>query len=247
MTRTPVAIPVDNDYILAHLTLAIVGRERSDSNFPHHEAFRSPGLSLRFGISTCPELRVITEDPTNSESPTTTNVKDSIEAEKKPNLAQEALDLTVRLGRITKWTGAKSQEAIVLSNSIETALRKLSPELPPKFGRKCAVVLRVDTYLPSSSMSDSQEEVELYIIKDGDVWKVDDGQLEALLSLVSYSVWAAEQHNCSEAETDRGKSSVRSGPSGHLTKESNSEDSQTIGWLRAKAPDSRIYDMIIGT
>ena len=251
MTKTPVAIPVDNDYIIAHLTLAIVGRERSDSKFPHHEAFRSPGLSLRFGITTCPKLRVITEEPTNSESRSTTKVQDSTKAEKKPNLAQEALNLRVRLGRITKWTGAKSQEAIVLSNSVETALRMLNPRLPAEFGKKCAVVLQVDTYrtmsyLPSSSEPHFQEEVELYIIKDGDVWKVDDGQLEALLSLVSYSVWAAEQNKRSQAETNRGKSLARSESSGHPTKESSFEDSQSIGWLRAKAPDSRIYDIIIG-
>ena len=268
MTKTPVAIPANNDYILAHLTLAIVGRDPSDSIFPHHEAFRSPGLLLRFGISTCPKLRAIVEEPTNSESPPTTNVQDNskslppmnvqdnskslppmnvqgnsesppitnisdnlesppttivqsdsesppitnvqdksesppttnvqdnsesppttnvqdpTEKKKGPNLAQEALNLRVRLGRITKWAGAKSQEAIVLSNSIETAVRRLSPRLPAEYGKKCAVVLLVDTYLQSTSKPDSQEEVELYIIKDGDVWKVDDGQLEALLSLV---------------------------------------------------------------
>lgn len=332
MTKTPVAIPVDNDYILAHLTLVIVGRGPSDSIFPHHEAFRSPGLSLGFGISTCPELRVKTEEPTNLELPSTTNVQDSTEAEKEPNptgepvksespsttnvqdlteaerkpnpigepmksesqsttnaqdsteaekkpnptrepinsespstnnvqdspeaekkinLAQEALNLRVRLGRITKWTGARSQEAIVLSNSIETALRKLGPRLPEEFGKKCAVVLPVDThqnipYLTSTSKSDSREEVELYLVKDDDIWKVDDGQLEALLSLVSYSVWAAKQNKRSEVETDSRKSQARSEPSEHLTKDSTSEDSQTIGWLRAKAPDSRIYDIIVG-
>ena len=168
-------------------------------------------------------------------------------AEKELNLAQEALNLRIRLGRIMKWTGAKTQEAIVLSNSIETALRKLSPRLPDNFGKKCAVVLRVDTYLPSTSKPDSQDEVELYIIKDGDVWKVDDGQLEALLSLVSYSVWAAKQNKRTEAETDRGKILPHSKSSAHVTKESNLEDSQTIGWLRTKAEDSRIYDIIVGT
>ena len=304
MTKTPVAITANNDYILAHLTLAIVGRGLSDSIFPHHEAFRSPGLLLRFGISTCPKLRAIMEEPTNSESspatnvqensesppttniqgnsesppitniqdnsesppttivqsdsesppitnvqdksesPPTTNVQDPTEDKKRPNLAQEALNLRVRLGRITKWAGAKSQEAIVLSNSIETAVRKLSPRLPAEYGKKCAVVLLVDTYLQSTSKPDSQEEVELYIIKVGDVWKVDDGQLEALLSLVSYSAWAAKQNKRSGAEPDRVKSSESSA---YLTKESSPEDSQTNGWLHAKAPDSRIYDIIVGT
>ena len=146
-----------------------------------------------------------------------------------------------------KWTGAKSQEAIILSNSIETALRKLSPRLPENCGKKFAVVLRVDTYLPSTSKPDSQEEVELYINKDGDVWKVDDGQLEALLSLVSYSVWAAKQNERGEAETDSGEILSHSRSSAHLTREPNLEDSQTIGWLRTKAQDSRIYDIIVGT
>lgn len=247
MTKTPVAVPADNDYILAHLTMAIVGRARNDSKFPHHDAFRSPGLSLRFGITTCPKLKIITEESTTSESRSTSNVQHSIEG---PNLAQEALNLRVRLGRITKWTGAKSQEAIVLSNSIETALGTLNPRLPAEYGKKCAVVLRVDTYrtmpfLPSSSEPVSQE-VKLYIFKDGDTWKVDDGQLEALLSLVSYSVWAAKQNRRRLVETNEGRSLAHSESLGHLTEESDFEESQSIGWLRAKAPESRIYDIIIG-
>ena len=180
----------------------------------------------------------------NSESPPTTNVQDPTEKKKGPNLAQEALNLRVRLGRITKWAGAKSQEAIVLSNSIETAVRRLSPRLPAEYGKKCAVVLLVDTYLQSTSKPDSQEEVELYIIRVGDIWKVDDGQLEALLSLVSYSAWAAKQNKRSGAEPDRVKSSESPA---YLTKESSPEDSQTNGWLHAKTPDSRIYDIIVGT
>ena len=39
----------------------------------------------------------------------------------------------------------------------------------------------------STSMPDSRKEVELYNFKNDDRWNVDDGLLEALLSLVSYS------------------------------------------------------------
>ena len=255
MTKTPVAIPVDNDYILDHLTLAIVGRGRSDSKFPHPEAFGPPEVSLRFGVTTYPKFRAITESkskgqvqprsghshqansgPTNSESRPTTNVQDSKEAEKNPNPAQEALNLRVRLGRITKWTGVKSQQAIVLSNSIETALKRLSPKLPEHFGEKWPVILRVDTYRSMQHMPpiSTLEEVELYITKDCGKWKVDDSQLEALLSLVSYSGWTAEQNKRNQEGTDR------------ETYLERVKDSRSIGWLRAKAPGSQIYDTIVG-
>ena len=309
MTKTPVAIPVDNnDHILDQLTLAIVGRGGSGDEFPHPKAFLSPELSLRLAVATYPKFRAISEsktkdqvqprsghpnqafsqpadpgsqpsinlhdskeateskpedeiqprsehlgssEPKNSVTQHSTNVQDSREAEKKPNVAQQALDLRVRLGRITKWTGPNFQEAIVLANSIETALRTLSPKLLAKFGKKCAVVLRIDIYrirpyLSSTSTPVSQEEVDLYIVKDGDVWKVDDGQLEALLSLVSYSVWAADQTKRSQDDTNRGKSLARSESSGHFTKESSVEDSQSTGWLRAKALDLQIYDQVVG-
>lgn len=108
------------------------------------------------------------------------------------------------------WT---SEEAIILSNPIGIALKKLSPHLPAEFGKKYAVVFQIDTYrtkphAPPTSMSDSQEEesrivkeeVELYIMRDGDKWKVDDAQLEAPLSLASYSAWADEQTKVSREE-----------------------------------------------
>ena len=296
MTKTPIAIPVDNnDHILDQLTLAIVGRGRSDTEFPHPKALRSPELSLGFAISTSPEFRARTKsnskdqvqprsehpnqaysepadpgsqpsvnlqdskeateskpeneiqprsehldqgklEPANSVAQHSTNVQDSKGPPKKPNLAQQALDLRVRLGRITKWTGPKAREAILLSNSIEAALGALSPELPAQFGKECAVVLRVDTYRNMQRVSPISipEEVELYITKDRGRWKVDDSQLEALLSLVSYTVWTAE-HSKRDQESSR-----------HLTKESSVKDSRSIGWLRAKAPDSRMYDIIVG-
>ena len=86
--------------------------------------------------------------------------------------------------------------------------------------------------------------MELYIIKDRGNWKVNDSQLEALLSLVSYSVWAAEQSKRKQ-ETDKGKSPARSESSRHLTTEPSVKDNRSIGWLRAKAPDSRIYDQVV--
>ena len=385
MTKTPVAVAVDNnDYILDHLTLAIVDRGRSDSKFPNPEGFRSRGLFFAFGVTTYPKFRAVPEseyehqvqqesehldqgrfrssgfpgvdrgldhrdikekirilefrrerqvrrrkenldsnrpkftyedaetranvrtrvaitgsydntslfrsdldirlrsessspaslestdsssesgdevqprsghsnqaniEPADPGSQCSTNLRGSKEAGKKPNLAQQALNLRVRLGRITKWPGAKSDEAIVLSNSIETALERLSPKLPAEFGDEWPVILQIDTYrtmpyMPSTSMPDSREEVELYIIKDGDKWKVDDGQLEALLSLVSYSAWAAEQNKIKQEGTDRGKSLSRSKSSGRLIKESSVEESRSVGWLRAKAPDSQIYDQV---
>ena len=263
MNKTPVAVPVNNDYILDNLALAIVGKGPTGSKFPNPEALREPGLSLAFGVTATPKLRAITKaeskdkrqsggrysnrgnvQPVNPVSQPFNNVKPSTEVETKPSLAQQALDLRVRLGRLTRWTGAKSQEAINLSNSIEAALERLSPQLPAEFGGKCAVVLQVNTYrnIPHAF----REEVELYIIKDGDRWKVDDSQLEALLSLVSYSAWVAEQNRRSREETDRGKSLAHLDSSGHHINEQSIEDSRSIGWIRAKAPESQIYHKVFG-
>lgn len=93
-------------------------------------------------------------------------------------------------------------------------------------------------------MPDSQEEVELYIIKDGDKWKVDDGQLEALLSLVSYSAWAAEQNKIKQEGTDRLKGLARSKSSGRLFAGLSVEQTRSIGRLRAKAEGSQKYDQV---
>ena len=270
MIETPGNILVDNDYILDQLTLGIVDNRQSDAKSPNPEAFRTPRLSFAFGVTTIPKLRAVTKSESedevqprsgqsnraNSERANprlqpSIDVQHPNEPEKEPNLAQQALNLRVRLGRITKWTGPKSQEAIVLSNSIETALERLNPELPAEIGGKCAVVLRVDIHrimpnVPATSMPGSQEEVELYIIQESKKWKVDDAQLEALLSLVSYSAWAAEQNRRNQEETDREKSAAGLESSEHSSKDQSVGSSRSIGWLRAKAPDSQIYHRVVG-
>ncbi len=236
MTKTPVGILVHNDYILDHMSLAIVGQGP--------EPFRSPRLSISFGVNTIPKLRCTTNLPS-------INLQHSNEPEKGPNLAQQALDLRVRLGRLTKWTGPKHQEAIKLSNSIETALERLNFSRESELGERYAVVLGVDTYrtmpyVPPTSVPGSQEKVELYLNKTRNKWKVDDAQLEALLSLVSYHAWAAEHKRWNTGETDRGKNTARLEPWGQRTKEKSHENSRSIGWLRAKAPESRIYAKVVG-
>ena len=57
MNKTPVAVPVNNDYILDNLALAIVGK--GGSKFPNPEALRAPGLLLAFGVNNIPKLRAI--------------------------------------------------------------------------------------------------------------------------------------------------------------------------------------------
>ena len=228
MTKTPVGILVHNDYILDHMSLGIVGQGI--------EPFRWPRLSISFGVNAIlPKLRCKTNLPS-------INLQHSNEPTRGPNLAQQALDLRVRLGRLTKWTGPKHQEAIKLANSIETALERLNLSLDSELGERYAVVLVVDTYLtmPPICTRGSQEEVELYLNKTRDKWKVDDAQLEALLSLISYHVWAAEHETWNTGETDRLE------PWGQRTKEQSHENSRSIGWLRAKAPKSRIYAKVVG-
>ena len=263
MNKTPVAVPVNNDYILDNLALAIVGNEPSGSKFPNSEAIRTPGLSLAFGVTDMPKLRAITKakpkhqgqsegrysnranvQPVNLVAQPFNNVQSSTKIDMKPSLAQQALDLRVRLGRLTRWTGAKSQEAINLSNSIEAALERLSPQLPAEYGAKCAVVLQVNTY--RNTPHAFREEVELYIVKDGDRWKVNDAYLEALLSLVSYSAWVAEQNRRTRDETDKGEYLARLNFSGLSIKEQSIEDCRSTGWLRAKAPESQIYHRVLG-
>ena len=84
------------------------------------------------------------------------------------------------------------------------------------------------------------------IIKDGDKWKVDDAELEALLSLVSYSAWAAEQNKRNQEDKQKRESTVHLESSGHRTKEQNVENSRSIGWLRTKVSDSQIYLQVVG-
>ncbi|KAL9034418.1 MAG: hypothetical protein Q9214_007051 [Letrouitia sp. 1 TL-2023] len=225
MTKTPAAVPANKDYILDYLTLAIVANGSSGSEFPTKEAFRSPRLSFAFGVAPAPELR-------------------AIEAEKKLSLAQKALNLRVRLGHITKWTGPKSQEAIILSNSIEAAFQRMY-----RGSGKYTVVLQINTcqtmlyapptsrpgfqqqvesYVPPASMPSSQEEVELKITCEGGKWKVDDAELEALLSLVSYSAWAADQDN----KKNKGGSPAHTDyEEGSRTERQISLGNDRIGWL----------------
>lgn len=152
-----------------------------------------------------------------------------------------------------KWTRLIFEEAIILPNSIEIALEKPSPHLPAEFGKKCAVVFQIDTFrtIPhappiSGELRIMKEEVELYILREGDKWKVDDAQLEALLSLVSYSAWAHEQKKRSREEKQKREDTEHLESPGHRTEEQNVENSQSIGWLRAKALDSQIYDKVVG-
>ena len=279
MTKTPIAIQVNNDYILDHLTLALVDKKPSDSKFPNLKAFESPRLFFAFGVNTVPELKAITSESegqvqsksghsnraslesASSGSEPPVNMQRSTEAKKKLSLAQQALNLRVRLGHITKWTGPKSQEAIILSNTIESALENLSPRI--LYG-KYAVVLQinifrtmqyapptsrpgsqqqVESYVSSASMPSSQEEVELKLTHEGGKWKVDDAELEALLSLVAYSAWTADQDN----------KKYRGGTPAHTD---HAEDPRTerqvtlgndsIGWLREKSYTLQMYDIIIG-
>lgn len=234
MNKTPVAVPVNNDYILDNLALAIVGKGPNVSKFPNPEALRAPGLSLAFGITATPKLR----------AKLSTNVQPLNEVETKPSLAQQALDLRVKLGHLTKWTGPKCQGAINLANSIEAALERLRPQLPKEFGIKRVVVLQVTTYrnIPHAF----REEAELGISKVRDRWKVNDAQLEALMSLVSYSTWLAEQNRRNRKETDRGKILERRDSSGNCINEKSIEDSRPVGWLRAKPPESQTYHTVFG-
>ena len=257
LTKTPVAIQVDNDYILDHLTLAIVGGKSSGSEFPDPKALRTPGLSLAFGVTTTPKLQPSQKPESKDQMQQksgTSNLADSVE--KKPSLAQQAINLRARLSRITEWVGPRSQEAIILSNSIETVFERLSPRLP--FGKECAVVFQIDTCraildAPPTSMPGfpekvklEEEEVELKITEDGGKWKVDDAEVEALLSLISYSAWAAEKDKNLEGK-QRKKSLAHSESLGDLRFKGQSvEKNRFTGRLGAKALDSQTYDKIVG-
>ena len=271
MTKTPIAVPVNKDHILDHLTLAIVGKGSGGFGFLNEKTFRSPGLSLAFSVSSAPKLEAIPvfpsetqtqprSEPANRErvklagsrSQPSVNPQISTEAGTEHGYAQRALDLRVRLGHLTKWRGSYSQEAITLSNSIEITLERLDPRLAWEFGEKRAVVLPIDiktsrqVHMPiSRNEVGSQEEVKLHIAKDSDKWKVDDAQLEALLSLISYSAWAAEQGKKNAEKLNR-QDMMNSKSSGYRIREQNMESSRSIGWLRAKPPDSRTYETVVG-
>lgn len=253
MTKTPVAVPINDEYILDSLTLAMIGKGPSGYESPNTEAFRSPGLSFAFGVTTAPTLRAIPKPEFSGQvqprgEPSNRAVL--AEVRNQPTLAQQALNLRVRLGLITEWSGTKSQEAIILSNSIDTALKRLNFDRPR--AEKCVVVLNINTYRRSpyarwSSMVDVLEEVELTMTKDGDKWRVDEAELEALLALVSYSARTAEEHEWSHEEKHKREGSTRSDSSRHQCTEAQTmENNRSIGWLRAKVPDAQIYDVVVG-
>lgn len=267
MTKTPGAVPVDNNYLLDHLTVAMISRGPNGPNGSNDfkssvsGAFHSPGLLFAFGVQTIPQLRAIPDlendasppgakpEGLSSGSQPSVSGQRSKEASNGPNLAQQALNLRVRLGQITKWTGAYREEAIMLSDSIETALKRLHPRIPED--RKWTVVFPINTCrhqpdaLPTRS-STVQEEVELFIMKDGDEWKVDDAQLEALLSLASYSAWVTKQIRGNRIAREAKESSSALESSENRTKRPIGKDHQSIGWLRTKALESPSYDTIIG-
>lgn len=119
MAKTPDAIQVGNDYILDHLTLAIVGAKSSNSKFPDPNAPRLPRLFLAFGVATAPKLRAINKpefhdqvqpgsghsNRANRANLQPANVQLSTNVEEEPNFAQQALNLRAHLGLKTKWTG----------------------------------------------------------------------------------------------------------------------------------------------
>ena len=114
-----------------------------------------------------------------------------------------------------------------------------------------AVVLQINIgrnkpHASPNSRSNFREEVELTIIRDGDEWKVDDAQLEALLSLVSFSAWATKQNRRNREETEGEERSSTSDPSRFYTEQQHFENHQSIGWLRAEALDLQICDRIVG-
>lgn len=268
MSKTPGAVPVKNDYLLDRLTLAIIGNGSNGSKSFNCEDLNTPGLTIAFGITAVPKLRTMTDSEcqrwdspqsrysyrANSEflssgPQLSISAQCSREAKERPKLAQQALDLRVRLGQITKWTGAKSQEASILSDAIEITLERLNPRLSTD--EKCAVVVQVNTSrnMPdplATSESSVQEEIELMIRRDGNEWKVDDAQLEALLSLLSFSIWAMKQNRKNQEETVEGTSLSSSESSGHRTERQIVDNHLPIGRLRAKAPDSQIFDRIVG-
>ena len=78
-------------------------------------------------------------------------------------------------------------------------------EVPARHEAQYRVVLKIQTDLKSCYLSQGcrrgswdkdklrTEDIELKIVKNNGYWKVDDAQLEALLSLISYSDWNAQQ------------------------------------------------------
>ena len=254
MIRTPGSVRVNNNHLLDHLTLTIIDNGLNGSQSSISEALHSPGLSFSFGVTTVPKLRPIfrtrarpesellhrgNPEPPSLGSQSSTNTRRSQGAAEKPCLAQQALDLRVRLGQITKWSGPKTEEAVMLSNSIETALKTLNPQLP--VDNEYAIALQVNTgqnksRAASASRPNDHGEVELAIMQDGDKWKVNDSQLEALLSLVSFSTLATKQKRNGKNQEETGGEK----------RSQTVENRQSIGWLRAKAPDMQTYEKVIG-
>lgn len=291
MNKVQESVTVDDDHLLDHLTMSIVGGDPdNDTDFPCRDSLSSPGLALALGVSHAPTLRKTLQPRINHEGQSQTSstidggtgpkaedpnsqptlAVNATTAIAKSSLAQKALALRMRLSFLTKWTSAKSEEVIVLSESIETALRMLSPELG-EFGEACSLVLpifiaRSRRDAPDSSASGpqaapatfrdtpsltgqvwDQEEIELSLVKNGDQWEVFDTELEALLSLLLYSVHMADEETNRKAKTATVDNMGRPASVRRRPLEKNTQRSKARGWLRAKILEPVFtFDIVVG-
>ncbi|KAM0386024.1 hypothetical protein ACHAPY_000572 [Fusarium culmorum] len=117
---------------------------------------------------------------------------------------QLAVLVRKRLGDLCKWPNSTSKSALALTLSIERFMKEFFPEGLHTKGSK-TVTRKIPFIRSHSSDQTSLTWVELQVELDNDdkTWKVDNGQVEAILSLwVAH--WTAHRADNLESETQKG-------------------------------------------
>jgi hypothetical protein len=118
--------------------------------------------------------------------------------------AQKALNLRIWLAQITKWKGAKYEEALCLANAIEFAIERLRPLIDIHLNKCATVWLRVHT-------GRGNEDISFDLVRDlsrstilKTRWTVCAAQLEAALSLAEYSSIENNPSDATRTEAEGG-------------------------------------------
>lgn len=137
----------------------------------------------------------------------TTDFAYCIQSKKADTDAQKVLDMRMRLARITKWRGAKDEEALCLANAIELAIQKLQPDLDdPHSNNDAWIWLRVCTRKGNKNLGNDSISFELKKQESNagqGKWTVSALQLEAALSLAEYALIKKKTRDYTDAEDAR--------------------------------------------
>lgn len=234
LVKQPQPAEVPSGHELDHLAMCIVGGRGGDNDFTNNLDSNLARFSFGIGsVSSMSACKTRDSDGTEEKSVNTNEVLDEmtdaydelqlctderncndtqLEIETR-NIAQETVDMRTRLGAITGlMNGPKVQEAAILAESIEAAVKALELDFST-LGDQIQFEIEVTTALNNPYWNKSSEllqkdnlqgkpenieSIRITLIQvpnanGGREWKADTAELEAILSLAEYSRYLAEQ------------------------------------------------------